>query len=125
MNDFSRIEREQPVGSQTEGAGAAGEGPSSAAPPRLTAVPVRAMEDMLKARTEQIVTHGHTPQADLALPMSHFSAQLRRRAIDVVEDISCNQSRDVLRRRLVKLGALTMAMIDRLDAEEEERSRPL
>lgn len=82
-------------------------------------VPVRAMEDIMAARHEQIFTHGHTPDRDIDLPLGHFAGQLRRRTNDIVEDVSCHQHRDIIRRRLVRLGAIAMAMIDRIDAEDE------
>lgn len=115
----------EPIGSQAAGPdGAEANGPASA--PSATEgagfVPVRAMEDIMVARHEQIFTHGHTPEGDQLLTLDHFGRELRRRTHEIAEGLSCNQSRDVIRRRLVKLGAFTMAMIDRIDGEQAERN---
>lgn len=115
----------EPIGSQAAGPDdVEADGPASApsAADGTSFVPVRAMEDIMAARHEQIFTHGHTPEGDLLLTLDHFGKELRRRILEITEGVSCNQSRDVIRRRLVKLGAFTMAMIDRIDGEQAERN---
>jgi len=82
-------------------------------------VPVRAAEDMLRVRTDQIFTHGHTPEADAARPLKHFARDLENLARAIREDEQFGKPADQIRRRAVKLGALAMAIIDKLDHEQE------
>lgn len=86
-------------------------------------VPVKAMEDVLALRWEQINRFGHTPAADLAFIAEQGRpalAKLSRRALsDAIEDMQFNKERRQIRKRLVKACALALAAIDALDAEEE------
>jgi hypothetical protein len=80
-------------------------------------VPVAAMEAMLALRHQQIHTHGHTPEADRQQPLQHFAKELENTARAILESVQFNKPLDLTRRRTVKLGALAMALIDRIDAE--------
>jgi len=104
-------------------------GPEVALPPPCDATarrgetytPVRAMEDVLTLRHQQIFTHGHTLEADLALiertGKRHAVAKLARQAMnDAVEDMMFNKSAEQVRRRLLKATALGLAAIDAEDA---------
>lgn len=100
-----------------EGAGRGVTSPAGAAP---SYVPVRAMEDVLALRHEQIHKHGHTPEADALKPLKWFAEDLLDRAKATHEGIRFNKGNAVARLRLVKIAALAMAMIDRIDSEETE-----
>lgn len=86
-------------------------------------VPVKAMEDVLALRWEQVNRFGHTAAADLAFIQEKGRpalAKLSRQALsDAIEDMNFNKERAQIRRRLVKAAALALAAIDALDAEEE------
>jgi hypothetical protein len=86
-----------------------------------TYTPVQAMEDVLALRHQQIFTHGHTLDADLALiertGKRYAVAKLARQALsDAIEDMMFNRPPEQIRRRLVKSGALVLATIDVEDA---------
>ncbi|WP_298164527.1 hypothetical protein [Novosphingobium sp.] len=84
-------------------------------------VPVKAMEDVMAIRSEQIFRHGHTPESDARLPLHHFARQLHGGAIRIEEDAQFNLDLEVMRRRVVKHAALCLALIDRIDAERRAR----
>jgi len=100
------------------GSAAGGEGPPPAAPDvSATYIPVASMEAILTARWQQIHKWGHTPEKDAYLPMAHFARELRSAVGAVVEDVSFHRPEN-MRRHLIKLGALTLAAMDRLDLDE-------
>ena len=108
------------------GAGPDAAGPFSSAHPELVEgtpaasyVPLRAMEDVMAARAEQIFRHGHTPQSDSARPLGEFTEDIYQRGKALREGVQFNQASSVQRRRLVKLAALCLAAIDRIDSEQE------
>jgi hypothetical protein len=80
---------------------------------------MRAMEDVMAARAEQIFRHGHTPESDSARPLAEFTNDFYERVNALREGVQFNQASSVQRRRLVKLAALCLAAIDRLDSEQE------
>lgn len=86
-------------------------------PARLQYALVRAMEDVMAKRHEQIVKFGHTPEADLARPLRAFAFDIEAEARAVIEDVQFGKPPDRIRRRLVKLAALALATIDRIDNE--------
>lgn len=102
----------------------------------FSGVPVRAMEDVMAARLEQIVRFGHTPESDREIPFYHhreFTANGRRSMMRQVERQMASASEyaayghgklDVTRRKLVKTAALILAAIDRIDAELESEPAP-
>lgn len=113
-----------PPGSSTEAipphpgqAERAGAGSACPAPARLEYALVRAMEDVMAKRHEQIVKFGHTPEADLARPLRAFAFDIEAEARAVIEDVQFGKPPDRIRRRLVKLAALALATIDRIDNE--------
>lgn len=109
---------ESPIGAGPESVG--GDRSEIPAPPASfppAYVPVRAMEDMLAMRAQQIFKFGHTPERDAQRPLSGFALDLQALARAIVEDIQFHKPPDRIRRRLIKLGALCMATTDRLDNE--------
>lgn len=83
-------------------------------------VPVGAIEAVLAERTRQIFDFGHTPEADRAANLDHWASKLDAEHHAIVEGIHCGQSREIVRRRLVKHTAQLCALIERLDAEIAE-----
>ena len=81
-------------------------------------VPVAALEAFLAARCEQIHKWGHTAEADAAKPPRYFAIEIDNAARAIREDTQFGKSSAQMRRHLIKLGALTMAMFDRLAAED-------
>lgn len=128
---------EQPLGSNAmgtpetaPGGGAqslpsgAPDAPADAPPSAMPWVPVGAAEEMLAMRCNQVRRFGHTPAADLALPFDHFARDLESRARGLREGAQFNQYPAVQRQRLIKLGALAMAMVDWLDAQPLSQTEP-
>ena len=76
------------------------------------------MEAMLAVRHEQIFRFGHTLEADQAKPLMAFAQDLRAVASAILDDIQFHKSTRQIERRTVKLGALAMALFDRLQAEK-------
>ncbi|PNU05829.1 hypothetical protein A8V01_14790 [Novosphingobium guangzhouense] len=99
-------------------------------------MPVRAIEDVMAARMEQILKYGHTPQRDRETAL--YSArqfgpngqpslmhQITRRLSAAIEYASRGHgAHDIARRQLVNTAALCLAAIDWIDAELEELARP-
>lgn len=98
-----------------------GAGPDTAGAqtPAVTYAPLRAMEDVMAARAEQIFRHGHTLQSDSARPLGEFIDDIYQRGKALREGVHFNQASTIQRRRLVKLAALCVAAIDRIDFEQE------
>lgn len=72
---------------------------------------------MLRVRHEQIHKFGHTLEADRAKPLLGFGQDIESIARAILEDMQFHKPADRIRRRAVKLGALAMALADRLEAE--------
>ncbi|WP_226019495.1 hypothetical protein [Novosphingobium sp. FKTRR1] len=102
----------------TDAAEAAGKDSASGWPAPTYAL-VRAMEDVMAKRHEQIFKFGHTPVADLAKPLRAFALDLEGEARGVLDDVQFRKPSDRIRRRLVKLAALALATIDRIDNQGE------
>lgn len=81
-------------------------------------IPVRAVEDMLRIRHEQIHRYGHTLAADKQRPVRDFAQDIESAARAILEDAQFHKQADRIRRRAIKLGALCMALADRLEGEE-------
>lgn len=119
------------AGAGPEGAGAGSACPapalpavaerSEAEPAKFNAIPVRAMEDVMAKRAEQIRKYGHTVDADAKLPLRHFTQQLRRGVVAIEEDVQFRVDCDLLRARVVRHAALCLALIDRLDVANESK----
>lgn len=80
-------------------------------------VPVRAMEDVMAVRAEQIFVHGHTAETDAAMPLRFFARELVNSASAIEETVQFNKPLAILRRRVVKHAAMCLAMIDRIDMQ--------
>ena len=122
MNTFP-VPADEPIGSQgpLAGAGPEGAGAGSACPaPALTSIPVRAMEDVMQARALQVVKYGHTLEADQRRPLGDFARDLESLARAIREDVQWHKPAEQIRRRTVKLGALCLALIDRINGAHPE-----
>ena len=84
--------------------------------PAAEAIPVAAMEAMLAVRHAQIHRYGHTLEADAARPLIEFAMDLKSLAAAIVEDVQFRKEVHLIERRTVKLGALAMALFDRLQS---------
>ena len=88
-----------------------------AVPPASDFIPVRAAEDMLRIRHQQIHTFGHTLDADRQRPLMDWARDIESAARAILEDAQFHKPADRLRRRAIKLGALLMAFADVLEGE--------
>lgn len=84
----------------------------------LAGVPLAGIEAVIAARREQIERYGHTPESDAARPLREFGRDIQSRGTGISETIQFNQPKAVLRKRAIKLAALLLALIDRIDSEE-------
>lgn len=79
------------------------------------------LEDVL-AKREQQIRCGHTPESDADKTIWEFVSLLRSQ-VQYAEEAwphpKSRRDKDALRHRLVKLGALTLALIDRLDSDPD------
>ncbi len=80
-------------------------------------IPVRAAEDMLRIRHEQIHKFGHTLEADRQRPIMDWARDVESAARAILEDAQFHKPAERIRKRAIKLGALLMALADRLDSE--------
>lgn len=80
-------------------------------------IPVRAMEAMLALRHEQIHRFGHTLQADRERPLQDFAHDIESLARAILEDVQFHKPDERIRKRTLKLGALCMALADRLEGD--------
>lgn len=78
-----------------------------------------ALESVLQCRLEQIEKWGHTPEKDRERPLRGFLVDIASLAQAAREDHQFHHNDDParIRKRLVKLGALILATLDRIDAE--------
>ena len=97
---------------------------SEAEPRILSAIPVQAMEDVMAMRAQQIVQYGHTLEADQRRPIGDFARDLESLARAIREDVQWHKPAHQLRRRSVKLAALCLAMIDRIDGASAPEGNP-
>ena len=95
-----------------------GTGPAALDAAGPTYVPVAAAEAMLAVRHDQIFRFGHTPEKDLQVGLDEFGKHLRRLATSCTEDLQFRVSPEIAQRHMAKLGALAMAIFDRLEAEK-------
>lgn len=130
INDFPEQTGQQPAATRTceeplvdrgsgNGTTAAPIPPIGAAVTQQTYVPVAAAEAMLAVRHKQIFQFGHTLEADLLLSLEDFAKHLRRQSSAVIEDLQFRVDPVITQRHLAKLGALAMAVFDRLEAEKD------
>jgi hypothetical protein len=78
-------------------------------------------------RREQVEKYGHTPEADRAQPFEPFAARLLGQTLkaDVTairEGAQFNQDRAIQRKRLLRVAAMAIAMIDWIDAEAADQT---
>ncbi len=92
--------------------------------PASATSPLRAVEDVLALRGEQIHKFGHTSEKDAALPVDHLPREAKAALAAALDDIqfhrggiAWDETRPRVRRRLVKAAAMLLAAIDRLDME--------
>lgn len=89
--------------------------------PEAGFVPVRAMEAVLAARVRQIDQFGHTPARDAAQSVDALLIPVARYFKSTRENLACNAPLETTRRHAVQLGAMVLALIDRIDHEQESR----
>lgn len=92
-------------------------GPAGLADAQGDFVPVRAMEEMLRIRHQQIHQFGHTLDADRRRPTLDWARDIENAARAILEDAQFNKPPERIRRRAIRLGALLMAFADRLEGE--------
>ncbi len=114
-----------PFGShQTENAAApAPEGAAHPAEPSgaSSCVSRSAMEQLLAMRLRQMEQYGHTPDADMARPISDLVAAMNPYTRYLREDITCHAPLVTIKKHAAALGAMCLALIDRVEGEEERR----
>lgn len=105
----------------------AGDAAASAALPPLPSVSLLpgleaggSLASVLACRLEQIERWGHTPEKDRERPLQSFLVDLESYAHAAREDLQYREGHDRVRKRLVKLAALTLAAIDRVDMEPQD-----
>lgn len=108
------------------------DGSQDAPPTVFSGIPVRAIEDVMACRAEQIFTYGHTPEKDRETDLwsarefggngkRSFMRQLAAQLSAAIEYAAFGRAKhDITRRKLVRLAALCLAAIDRIDAEAAE-----
>lgn len=78
--------------------------------------------DVLQCRADQIHRWHHTPEKDRERPVKDFLRDLQLMLTGAKEDHQFAMGADRVRARLVKLGAMAIAAIERIDMEEAERA---
>lgn len=76
-----------------------------------------ALREVLQARLDQVLVHGHTAESDAAMPVAYFTRELAERARALSEGVQFKQALTIQRRRAVKLAALSLALLQRIDLE--------
>lgn len=98
-----------------EGAAVAVSPSPEADPPMAPAALPPSVQDVLQLRRDQVERWGHTPEKDAERPLSDFLHDVDHLARAAREDAQFRMGGQRIRKRLVKLAALTLATIDRLD----------
>lgn len=84
--------------------------------------PETAMARVLAVRMDQVARWGHTPDADLRLPLATLPEHARAYVVASIEDLQFSgrtkKGRDRALNNLERAGAIILAAIDRLLAEE-------
>lgn len=81
-----------------------------------------AIELVLTMRARQIDQYGHTPEADMARPIGALIKPASIYFQRLREDLSCNAPLDTLEKDAAALGAMVLAIIDRIQGEREKRN---
>lgn len=76
---------------------------------------------LLAMRARQIEKFGHTPEADMARPLADLVAVMAPYMRYLREDISCHAPLDAMEKHAAALGAMTLALLDRIHGERETR----
>lgn len=84
--------------------------------------PEKAMARVLATRMDQIARWGHTPDQDARLPLVTLPEHARAYVVAAVEDLQfggrSKKGRDRALHNLERAGAMILAAIDRLQAED-------
>ncbi len=80
------------------------------------------LREVLQARLDQVLVHGHTAQSDAGMPVRYFVGELLRRVQALADGEHFQQGHALQRRRAVKLAALSLALLQRLDLEAEKEA---
>jgi hypothetical protein len=86
----------------------------------LAAIAGSAVKAVLEARIEQILKHGHSPEADAELTLKYLPHHARSMiidAVDLLQESGPHRNLVVGRRRLAKAAAMLLAAIDRVDID--------
>lgn len=76
-----------------------------------------ALREVLQARLDQVLVHSHTAEADANMPVRYFVGELLRRVQALADGEHFQQGHALQRRRAIKLAALSLALLQRLDFE--------
>ena len=76
-----------------------------------------ALREVLQARLDQVLVHGHTAETDANMPVRYFVGELLRRVQALADGEHFQQGHATQRRRAIKLAALSLALLQRLDFE--------
>lgn len=76
-----------------------------------------ALREVLQARLDQVLVYGHTAERDAAMPVGYFVREVHRRVIELEEDVQFRCGSAIMRRHAVKLAALSLALLQRIDLE--------
>jgi hypothetical protein len=90
--------------------------PHAPGDPGEDALPSRGMADVIAKRVEQIIVHGHTAEADAAKPLHFFALDVGYLGNAIREDSTFGIDLATMRKHAVKLAAMTLALVDRIDA---------
>lgn len=78
-----------------------------------------AIEEIAAERLRQIVKFSHSTEADDEAPLWHLLRLVRSDATGAIESFHFNKGTPLIRRRLVRLGALVVATIEKIDREQQ------
>lgn len=80
-----------------------------------------ALEAVLAMRVRQMEQYGHTPESDMSRPIADLVAATAPYLRYLREDVSCNAPLAAMKKHAAALGAMALAIIDRIEGEEARR----
>lgn len=82
------------------------------------------LTSIARLRAEQIVTYGHTPEADAARPLAqfldHMLHEAHRYAVAAGDDHRARTGLANIEKRMLRLGGIAVAVLDRIAREKPE-----
>lgn len=85
-------------------------------------IATQGLADVLAKRAEQIIRYRHTLEADAERPIYGFALDVEQTGRAVRDDAQFRADLAIMRRHAVKLAALAIALVDRIDAEAIKRA---